>query len=300
MDPAQKLARARKALTDGPISALPQVKALACGLGKSCAACRGSGLAIVARGAHAHADLCKCVTQCPACFGQARIAVEGNASRSCRTPSPVLVANLVNAAHIPARYAEASLEKFQNFSGNAKDFLKDLERWKTDFRPIKGQGLVITGPVGVGKTYVLAALAKSMAEAGHSVRFTDFFQLLGELKAGFSEGKADHQQLQPLIDVDVLLIDELGKGRANDFELTVLDQLISGRYNQSKTIIASTNYQVGSKRYYLDQELTRGQFDPRNFGPLEERIGGRIYSRLTEMCRFATLSGDDFRLKERY
>ena len=43
------------------------------------------------------------------------------------------------------------------------------------------------------------------------------------------------------MDVDILFIDELGKGRNTDFELTILDQLVMGRYNQNKMIVASTN-----------------------------------------------------------
>src|SRR5690606_37118693 len=148
------------------------------------------------------------------------------------------------------------------------------------------KGIVISGPVGVGKTFIMASLAHYFAEKGMSVRFTDFFQLLGDLRSGFSEGKADASQLAPLIDVDVLVIDEMGKGRGKDFEKTILDQLICGRYNQNKTIIASTNYSLtatktgGSYNIPLDAtSRSPGDFDPDQFGTLEERIGARMYSR---------------------
>ena len=48
---------------------------------------------------------------------------------------------------------------------------------------------------------------------GVSVKFVDFFQLLAEIKASFSKKESEELILKPLIEVDVLCIDELGKGR---------------------------------------------------------------------------------------
>ena len=189
--------------------------------------------------------------------------------------------------------------------GNRAQVANRLQRWVDNFKPRGGRGLIIEGPVGVGKTYMLAALTAALAGRGFTVRFTDFFQLLGELRAGFSEGKADAAQLAPLINVDVLVIDELGKGRGRDFDKTVLDQLVCGRYNQNKTIVASTNYQLraktGAQSYNinLDQEVSNSSdFAPDTFGGLEQRVGQRIYSRLCEMTTFIELQGGDFRKAE--
>jgi DNA replication protein DnaC len=281
-------------------------KALLCAIKQAQPCCGGRGYQVEGKGvgAEARASLCKCVEECEACAGRAH-RVEGDVSKPCRTPPPPLVVNLINAAHIPARYADASLEKFTNFSGNGRQFLADLSRWRSKFSPEQGKGLIIEGPVGVGKTYLLAALAKDFAAQGRSVRFIDFFHLLGELKTGFSQGKADAAQLAPILDVDVLIIDELGKGRNTDFELTVLDQLVCGRYNQQRTIIASTNYRLKGKPAYTynNQDLERGgggagEFASDKFEPLESRIGPRIFSRLKEMTMFVELSGDDYRRRD--
>ena len=272
------------------------------GAAGSCA-CGGSGYQLLATGATIGASLCSCVRNCPGCAGRARL-LEGNDSRPCRLPPPNVVVNLINAAHIPARYHGATLAGFSNFSRNGREVVQGLSRWLEGFKPSGERGLVMEGPVGVGKTYLLAALAKELAARGHSVRFTDFFQLLGELKAGFAAGKADAAQLQPLIDVDVLFIDEMGKGRNTDFELTVLDQLVCGRYNQNKPIVGSTNYHLSRRGYVVRDDLDRhpggsgGAFASDQFTSLEQRIGSRIFSRLREMSQFLLLEGDDFRRLE--
>ena len=180
--------------------------------------------------------------------------------------------------------------------------MQKLGRWQEGFVPSETKGIILAGPVGVGKTFLMASLARGFAEKGVSVKFTDFFQLLGELRAGFSEGKSDTETLAPLIDVDVLVIDELGKGRNKDFDKTVLDQLVCGRYNQNKTIVASTNYtllQQSRGHVYnvdLDQQgYPTSDFNPDQFGTLETRIGSRIFSRLKEMTYFVELKGNDLR-----
>ncbi len=289
---------------DPVAGAAPQ---LLCNLKKSLGCCGGKGYQVTVKDALAFAETCKCLKEWPSCFGRAR-QLSGNDSKPCKTPAPNTVANLINAALIPARYADAELAKFSNFSGNGKEVLEKIQRWKTGFKATKSMGLVIEGQVGVGKTFLLAALAKEFAERGMSVRFTDFFQLLGILKAGFSEGKADSTQLSPLIHVDVLFVDELGKGRNNEFEMTILDQLITGRYNQNKTIIATTNYKLDNrdgKRHIAQRDLesyqsSGNEFNSGNFDSLENRIGPRMFSRLREMCHFERLTGEDFRMRDLY
>ena len=154
-----------------------------------------------------------------------------------------------------------------------------------EFNPKEPPGIILGGPVGVGKTYLLAAIAKNFAARGMTVRFVDFFQLLNEIKGAYADSKSDANILKPLINVDVLFIDELGKGRSSDWEMSIIDQLVMGRYNQNKIIVASTNYGLKPAKHIplsqkdLSQE-SFGSFNLDRFESLETRIGERIYSRL--------------------
>lgn len=277
---------------------------LACALGRGCQSCGGKGYVVAAAGEYARASICKCVRDCVACLGRA-CREEPTGVRPCRTPHIGAVVGLLNAAHIPARYAEATFEGFCAHPGRDADAVRRLDEWRRRFQPLKGKGLLVTGPVGVGKTYLLAALTRELAERGLSVRFTDFFQLLFDLRAGFSEGKSDSTLLGPLSEVDVLVIDELGKGRNRDYDKMVLDQLISTRYAQMKTVITSTNYRLDdltpSVRAHipLEQEVQSNEFESADqYGYLESRVGRRIFSRLREMTVFVKLDGDDYRRKD--
>lgn len=269
----------------------------------------GSGVRLVAGGIHTAASTCECVQKCEACFGSCRQTVNGQ-SKPCRKPTPARVATLINEARIPVKYARASLDAFTNYTGNAREVIQFVHKWLKGFQVSGGKGILFTGPVGVGKTFILAAIAKGLALRGFTVRFVDFFQLLSELKAAYANDQSDESVLGPLVNCDVLIIDELGKGRSTDWEMTVLDSLIMGRYNQGKVIVASTNYLTktptskSQNQFNIDlefgkQDQNRTGFSPDEFGPLEPRVGKRIYSRLFEMATFLEIQGQDYRRRMR-
>ncbi len=263
---------------------------LPCALAARQPCCHGWGYVVRAVGPLARAELCHCVRSCRSCLGVAQSVVDGVA-RPCRSPSPRRIVNLFNQAMIPARYAGAHMGEFNNYTGNCSFIVNTIKHWIRDFDPeAENKGLIISGPVGIGKTYMITALARRLAERGVSVRFVDFFQLISQIKGAYAENRSDQDILRPLIAVDVLVIDELGKGRNTDFEATVLDQLVMNRYNQNKILVATTNLSIQSR---ASDPSENGSFN--YLGSLEARVGTRIFSRLMETTTFIEMKGEDFR-----
>jgi DNA replication protein DnaC len=202
------------------------------------------------------------------------------------------------------RYRNASLQEFQNKTGNYEKILGDIRSWQQNFLPLwrdnKAKGLIIGGTVGAGKTFLLAAIGKWLLLNGLSVKFVDFYQLITSLKGQMGVAQTSYQPLlESLIEVDILLIDELGKGRQTEFEHTIIDQLVMGRYNQNKAIVATTNYPLGdpkdARNVDLDQRGT-SIFNPKYFPPLGEVVGERIYSRILETTVMMEFKGSsDYR-----
>ena len=271
-----------------------------CALNQKLSCCDGVGYRLNLKGAYTQAKLCDCVDSCQTCFGRVR-HMENGVSRACRTPSPGRIVNILNGAGIPSRYGTAKLDKFSNFTGNGQEVLQTTAKWLREFDVEHPKGLILGGPVGVGKTYLLCAIAKNFAARGLTVKFVDFFQLLNELKSAYSDSKSDAGVLKPLINVDILIIDEMGKGRNSDWEMSILDQVVMGRYNQNKIVVASTNYDLKPQKMVplaqkdLMQDNYNGGFNLDRYESLESRIGQRIYSRLVEMCSIMELTGNDFR-----
>ncbi len=279
--------------------------AMVCGAKTKCTACQNHRLLFGISAPFSVASLCSCIDTCKKCLGTCRgnevylrsgeqASISG--VKSCVQPNPVKIVRAYNDARIPARYAGARLDYFENPSGNgAKQVLPRLVKWLEGYPKTATRGILLSAEVGVGKTYILTALARSLAMRGVRIRFVDFFQLISELKAAYTDGKADKQLLQPLQNAEVLIIDELGKGRNTEWEQTILDQLVMGRYNQGKVIIASTNFGLESQQQNPVDQYNKDGFNPDKFGQLVDRVGYRVFSRLKECCDFHTLSGADYR-----
>jgi DNA replication protein DnaC len=259
--------------------------------------CQGRGVYFKTKGPYTFATYCLCVNACTKCNGTAQHLDHTNKIIACKKPIPNKVCSLINAANIPARYHEAKLTELKT-NKNTSTFYKALNQWLSEYDSKKNslKGLLISGDVGIGKTYILASLAKEITFLGFSVKFVDFFQLISEIKACYSDHKSEQILLSPLLTVDVLIIDELGKGRNTDYEKTILDQLIMGRYNQNKTIIASTNYIINQQE--KRQEEQSSSFELNSTEHLEQRVGSRVYSRLRETNYFVKITGEDLRRKE--
>jgi DNA replication protein DnaC len=228
------------------------------------------------------ATICGCFA-CDQCDGQGTTYDDGD--DGCSTAKPCKCASLregirlLNQSGIPGRFCDVTLNGYEPGTPSqseartlAADYIRDFEQTP--------QGLVLMGFPGVGKTHLAVSMIKELAlKKGVVCKFTDFSDLLADLRHGYSQNISDRNLLKPYLDSKVMVIDELGKGRNTEWELAIMDQVISARYNAGdKITICTSNYLSTDNRYSL-----------------KERVGMRVYSRLVEMCRFVKIEGVDYR-----
>lgn len=255
--------------------------------------CQGQGYKLVMAGGLIHANLCDCLRKCPSCVGTA-VRSDGSV---CQQPSPPRIAGLINHAEIPARYIDAELDRFSNESGNWFNVRECIRTWLANFSPqTTKKGLLLWGSIGIGKTYFLCCIAKAIARKGYSVKFMDFMQLTSKLRTMYSQKQPTGPLVESLMSCDLLVIDELARGKNTEFEWSFLDELIVGRYNRAGSMVIATNYrpypdaQVETKRADVDLEASPNQNRNPVHPELSQKVRDRVFSRLIEMTEIIKMS----------
>ncbi|MEN9810022.1 MAG: hypothetical protein RLZZ488_1589 [Pseudomonadota bacterium] len=220
-------------------------------------------------------------------------------------------ADLLNRIQLPHRYQSASFDTLQqSHLGNNPTLIQKLNQCREQVigfcesvTPYLNHQepapekifLTMLGPVGTGKTLMgSAALKWLVEETGCTARFIDFLFLLGQLRETYTQNSSEERILKPLREADVLLIDELGKGRAEKaWQMEKLDDLINSRYNEGRVTILTTNYLPPEAAYDPVRAGFRNAPANETFWEqsLPERIGARMYDRIVETSVFVDFIG---------
>lgn len=165
-------------------------------------------------------------------------------------------------SELPSRLRWAQVEDFTGTVATA------LAEWSVN---AAGRNLILTGPVGVGKSHAAVAACRRSAEVGLEVVFLPAVELFELLRPQGPPGL-----LWDLMDVDRLIIDDVGAERPTDWSIDRLYALINRRWLEERPTIITTN------------------LDPRE--PLEMAVRADTYSRLVgSEAVVVKLSGQDRR-----
>lgn len=102
---------------------------------------------------------------------------------------------------------------------------------------LTGQNVLISGPTGVGKTYIACALANMACRQGFSARYYRLSRLLMELNSCRADGSLP-KFMNQLAKIDLLLIDDWGLAPLNSEESRDFLDIIDDRVSARSTIVA--------------------------------------------------------------
>lgn len=146
---------------------------------------------------------------------------------------------------------------------------KYAENWKE--MQETNTSVVFVGEFGNGKTYYSMCIANYLMERFISVCITSITEIINmpiEERSGF---------LNSLSSYSLLVLDDLGTERKNEYANEILYQVINSRYACQKPMICTTNY---SKDEIVEKKIAGSE---------------RIFDRLEEMAIFVECVGDSQR-----
>lgn len=130
-------------------------------------------------------------------------------------------------------------------------------------------GLLFTGQVGSGKTYLACCIANALLQSEQTVLFVVVPDLLDMIRATYDLNKqpvaySEQQLLDTARSVPMLILDDLGAHNYTEWTKNKIYSILNYRLNHKLPVIITTNI---------------------NLEDLEEHLGERTTSRIFQMCR---------------
>ena len=144
----------------------------------------------------------------------------------------------------------------------------------------KSGNLLFSGDTGLGKTFLSACIARTVADRGYSVVYESASHLFSKLeRAKFSGDEEAREEVKKYNACDLLIIDDLGTEMPGQFVTSALYNLVNDRLLDGKPMIISTNL---------------------NTDDLGKRYSPQIASRLRGSFLRVAFLGEDIRVKKNW
>lgn len=188
---------------------------------------------------------------------------------------------------------ELGLQKTQTFENFRDDLFSDGEpvsqrslmrrnrdiclRYADSYPHTEVQDLVFTGPSGLGKTFLLQAIAHRVTERGFSVQYVSAYKLLETMRKAYFENNSE--LMRPLMEAPLLLVDDLGtEPLMENITVTQLFNLLNERQNAGRHTVISSNLNLLELKARYTERITSRWLDARQ-------------------CRMVKFVGEDIRTK---
>ena len=152
------------------------------------------------------------------------------------------------------------------------------EKWADQYPQNKCRDLLLTGKSGLGKTFLLHAMANRLIERGENVLIVSAYTFLQMARKSYFEGELYTGDLN---DVPVLMIDDLGsEPMMQNITIEQLFHLLNERQIRNLSTVISTNLSIEELRKRYTERIASRMNNPKN-------------------CLILTLDGQDLRKLER-
>ena len=193
------------------------------------------------------------------------------------------LSRLRTESNIPDKYQGAAIDMWDNPGKNDKEASLNnasyhvVEKYCSDITRVVngGYGIYLTGPNGVGKTYLACCIASRAIDAGLSVKYYTMAEITRMQINGWFDDDSK-KSVSDIGTVDLLILDDLDKiyRTKTGIETSLFDNMLRERLQANLSCIFTSNRTTDD---------AKGDF------------GQHIYSMLKEHCAELVLVGPDYR-----
>ena len=223
------------------------------------------------------------IYKCPKCKDTGFIETSKNSFTYCICIKQDISKKQFKKTGLNIEHSKQTLENFKVVSQVTKIAKRTAEQYLKDYEDIKYSrinSILLCGQVGSGKTHISIGIAIELLRKSVSVVYMPYRDTITKIKQNMLDKEYYKKELSKYQNADVLLIDDLYKGKITEADINIMFEIINYRYLNYLPIIVSSEF-----------EVTRLL----NF---DEAVGSRIY----EMCKDYTVQiekdiNNNFRLK---
>lgn len=118
-----------------------------------------------------------------------------------------------------------------------------------------GDGLLLYGPTGTGKTWAAAGITRMLIEADRRVLWRSAAEFFRALRGSYECNRSEGAILKKYATAPFLILDDLGAGSSSDFERRTVMELVDRRMNRLLPTVVTTNWTLEQIAERLDDRL---------------------------------------------
>lgn len=194
---------------------------------------------------------------------------------------------LIKSLYVPEDILQATYDDIDPDVKNRGQAISEIARFIDELdNGIPEKGIYFTGPFGVGKTFMLGALANKLKEYNRSTLVVYMPEFVQEMRSSIQD-QSVNEKIALFKEVDVLMLDDIGAEPLSPwFRDEILGSILQYRMMRKLPVFFTSNYTMDQ----LEEEIAVS-----NRGHVETLKAGRIMERIRQVSNEVPMGGENRR-----
>lgn len=203
--------------------------------------------------------------KCTKCKDRMFIELEDGSFGSCECRNIRIAEYKLKASGVSEEFRKKRFENFnyENSIESMEAYIK-AKNYSKNFNSIKSSNnnsIMLLGQVGSGKTHLAMAISNIMLDNSIGVIYMPYRSVITKIKQSVTDEENYQKEVNIYKNAEVLLIDDLFKGRITEADINIIYEIVDYRYFKNLPMIITTEKNI--------EDLVE----------IDEAIGSRLYEK---------------------